>query len=148
MVEILWTHDNYNGPQNGLALYNDEKLWFQRNNIPPMKSSTDIDVPTSIPTYTLSRLAPDVLQEVEEDHVMYCLETGAPLKHGDPYTFKRPEMVQKNKNLKDIDLEHRLLSIVKKFIPRHNPLTLEGEYVKTISENEFTNYRLPKRVKQ
>jgi hypothetical protein len=83
---------------------------------------------------------------VEEDHIAFCTQTGAPLKYGDPYVLQRPTLIQKNHHLKNISLEHRLMSNIKTFTPRYNPLTLEGEYVKTITENEFTNYLLPKYI--
>src|SRR5690349_6253726 len=84
LITILWVHDNFDGPMNGLCYLNDnieDPLWFSRLYI------DQVTEPRNEQEYALYRL-PN-LPEVEDLHQRYCLETGAPLKHGDPIRMKR-----------------------------------------------------------
>lgn len=184
-VKILWVHDDFEGPVNGLVQYGDEKLWFNRIEtsrqvdtqvakssidslqqedlslkLPPIISSTDIPVPSQpldlqeeIRTYSLTRLSSDILQIVEDNHVAYCNETGAPFNHGDPIKIRRRQQVAKMDLSKiipegqdGIDVKLRSLANVKVFNHKYDPLHICGEFVTTVKETDFANYLVPRRV--
>ena len=158
-IKILWVHDDFEGPMNGLAEYQGEKVWFSRSYIPTTISSTDIPVDDEISDsppvrfYTLRRLSPDILGAVEDNHAAYCKETGAPLNHGDPIKIrKRQQMIKMDlSNIipegdDGIDATQRSLANVKVYNHTYNSQNIPGEYITTVREDDFVNYLVPRRV--
>ena len=159
-IKILWVHDEFEGPVNGLAEYGGEKLWFSRSSVPRMVSSTNVPVEngqsldlTQTRTYTLTRLTPELLSCVENNHIAYCNETGAPLNHGDPIKIRKRKQVVKadlSKIMPDgedgIDATQRSLANVKMYNHTYDPQNIFGAYVDTVMEQDIINYHAPRRL--
>jgi hypothetical protein len=157
-LKILWVHDDFDGPVNGLALYNGEKVWFTRVQLPFIVESPDealVKVEEPVRTYNLSRLSPDDLKFVEDNHLTYCQETGAPLNHGDPMIIKsratvvRPdlkEVIPEGQDSIEVETEMRTLISVKQYHHRYDPNQVDGEFICCVKETDFINYRVPRRV--
>jgi hypothetical protein len=155
MAKILWVQDDHEGPMNGLAEYNGDKVWFARIDgitIPssiyaPVVSSTDMPE-NNIRYYCLCRLTDECLKEVTDNHAAHCNETGAPFNHGDPLRIKRRPLVQTIEftNNEQTDPTTRSLGKITVFNHKINPQQIQGEYVATIKESEFTNFMVPHRV--
>lgn len=158
MAKILWVQDDHDGPMNGLAEYNGDKVWFARIDgttipssiyAPPVVSSTDIPVPeNNIRYYCLCRLTDECLKAVTDNHIAHCNETGSPFNHGDPIRIKRRPLGQKIEftNNKQTDPTTRSLGQITIFNHKINPQQIQGEYVATIQESEFMNFMVPHRV--
>jgi len=114
-VKILWVRDYHDGPINGLADYQGEKVWFCRSMVPSSRS------------YSLVKLDPDFLKLIEEDHISFCEKTGAPLNHGDPIKIFR------NNHIPNITLYNHT----------YNPQDVFGTYITSIKEENFSNYLVP-----
>jgi len=159
-IKILWVHDDFEGPMNGLAEYQGEKMWFSRSLIPIAISSTDVPVgdsetceSRSMRVYALTRLTPETLCRVEENHVAYCNETGSPFNHGDPIKIRRRKQMVKMDLSKiipegedGVDATQRSLAYVKVYNHTYDPQNIFGEYVTTIKETDIINYFVPRRV--
>ena len=147
MAEILWVQDEFDGPVNGVMKYNDDILWFSRVQLPFTESVKRVDDRT----YILTKLDDETMKLVEEDHRNYCEQTGAPLKHGDPFKLRRKEVIEKP-NIKDlipngddsVELDKRSMLNVKVFTYRYDPANLCGKYITTIKESQITNYAVPR----
>jgi hypothetical protein len=138
-AKILWVQDNINGPINGVSFYNNEKLWFVRND-----NNTD---------FNLLRLSADLLLNLEENHKKYCELTGSPLNHGDPIKIKRQEKVTKiptKQHIKtgenSVEATPRPLGNSISFVHTINPLDIKGELIVTLKESDFVNYNVPNKV--
>lgn len=113
--QILWVHDYFNGPVNGLLLakkeIGDEKLWFDR-----CDDSSE---------YKLIKLSSEDIASIEEKHILYCKERGLPVYHGDPFIrSKQPRTFKIYGNvLKSSDIK--------------------GEEVGRIVEKDFENFHVP-----
>lgn len=128
-VKILWVNYEIEGPQNGLAEYNGEKVWFSR--ITPL-GSLEPDR-----TYDLIRLIPEDLEKVEADHVKHCEQTGAPKFHGDPIGFRYiPSQNEKKFTSASV------------FYHSYDPAYLVGEKIKMIKESDFLNYFVPRKYER
>lgn len=157
-LKILWVHDDFDGPVNGLALYHGEKVWFARTQLPFIVESPDQPlVKTEEPTriYNLTRINPIHLELIEDDHIAYCQETGAPLCHGDPLIIKsrpqvlRPDLKQIIPEGEDsIELKPTVRSIlsVKQYSHQYDPNVIDGEFVCAVKETDFSNFNVPRRV--
>lgn len=149
-LSILWVNEEYDGPMNGVAEFNGNKLWFVRFNTPSIIPS---DIIVSIGTqeydrlYQLYSVDEESMKVLVDNHERYCTETGAPLNHGDSRKVKQlrkdnlpilgrdheptGETIQKTTFSKPFE--------IKKFI--HNlPKNIQAEYVSTVRESEFSNY--------
>jgi len=164
-LSILWVQDEYDGPMNGLAEYNGEKLWFSRLNTPSIISSTEIPVPYNTientfndRSYLLYRLNEEDLQLVTKNHLEYCKITGAPVNHGDPITIKtRPETSRMDPEVakslipegKDfLEVFKRPLANIKNYSHKIAPASIKGEFVTIVKESEFNNYLIPHKVER
>jgi hypothetical protein len=159
-MKILWVHDDFEGPMNGLGDYQGEKVWFSRSLIPVTISSTDVPIEKngdsdvqSMRVYALTRLSAELLSNIEENHVAYCNQTGAPFNHGDPIKIRRKTQINKMDLSKiipegedGIDATHRTLTHVKVYNHTYDAQSIFGEYVTTIKESDITNYFVPRRV--
>lgn len=132
-VHIVWVRDHYDGPLNGLAMINDEKLWFKRNNLVPINIDNN-HVIEDDPEYSLLRLSPEDLKLVEDNQKDYCAATGEPQHHGDA-RHKRTTMIKENANDKMVEC--------KVFHHRYIAQDITGELVKVIRESDFDNYYVP-----
>lgn len=138
-TKILWVQDEYDGPMNGLAEYNQEKVWFSRMNTPTDRM------------YELYRLSEQMLIDVTNNHICHCDKTGYPLNHGDPFKIKRrnkgtkisTEVFQGQDEI-EVELERRSMSIVKKYEHFIIPSDVKGELITTIYESDFNNYLVPR----
>lgn len=138
-TKILWVQDNINGPINGIAFYNNEKVWFSR--------SDDND------EFKLFKISGDLLLQLEENHKKYCDSTGQPLNHGDPIKIKRAGNVNKiptKSHMKEgetsVEAQLRSLGCSTTYVHTINPLNIKGELIATIKENDFENYNVPNKV--
>lgn len=159
-IKILWVHDDFEGPMNGLAEYEGEKLWFSRSVVPITISSTDVPVgeneSSEVPSmrvYALTRLTPEFLSRIEENHVAYCNQTGAPFYHGDPIKIRKIPQITKMDLSKiipegedGIDTTQRPLAQIKVYNHTYDPQNIFGEYVTTIKETDIINYFVPRRL--
>jgi len=165
-TKILWVHDYFNGPINGLAEYKREKVWFSQVQIPDtpstnvsMSQSSDdqvdrpLDPPYQAREFTLIRLDVETLNQIQDDHTLYCKETNSPLYHGDTLKIKRHRKIVKMDFSKIIPLDQdgidaslRSLGQVKTFVHSYDPMKISGEHITTIKEKEFINYLIPRRV--
>lgn len=148
MAKILWFHDYFEGPVNGLAQYTEEKLWFKLLKTPPMISSTNISVPHlsgEERSFILIRLSSDLLKIIEDNHNSYCEATGAPIFYGDPFRATNQRKVTKiiPQGQDNIDAKLRTLLNVKSFNHSYDPSLISGENVTIIKEIEFINYSSP-----
>lgn len=170
-AKILWVQDENEGPMNGLAEYNGEKLWFARMSNPSVISSTDVPVPyvsseveaedeetenLADRIYMLYRLSPNDMLSVSLNHIEHCDKTGAPLNHGDPIKIKRKtkatkmpteviqSMVPEGKDEVEVKLERRSMAAVKQYDHKVVPSLVTGELVTTIKQSEFSNYLVPR----
>lgn len=138
-VKILWVHDNFGQPINGLAVCNDQKVWFRK--------VADND-------YELLQLDDKVLDAVEKNHDKYCLATGAPKFHGDPITIKRKSTVRKvdlsqyiKKEEDGVEVDKRALVNMKNYSHDYDPDKIRGLVIKNITADDFSNLYIPHRVK-
>lgn len=155
-LKILWVHDDFEGPMNGIALYNNEKVWFSRLEAPFMVSSTETPLPQPLNRmYKLIRLDEKTLQKVEDDHLAYCKETDAPVYHGDPYKIRRTTPMNKmdfsklpplEKPEEGYNCNNRSMLGMKKFDHSYNPLDITGEFLLAVKESAFSNYLVPHRL--
>lgn len=168
-AKILWVQDEYEGPMNGLAEYNGEKLWFSRMSNPLIISSTEVPVPyvnselekneidnLADRLYMLYRLSSSDMVSVVMNHVEHCEKTGAPLNHGDPVKIKRKtkatkmptEVIQsiipQGKEEIELEVERRSMAAVKQYQHSVVPSSITGEHVATIKQSEFSNYLVPR----
>lgn len=158
MAKILWVQDDHEGPMNGVAEYDGDKVWFARIDgvtipsskyAPPVVSSTDVPVPQEeVKYYCLCRLTDECLKEVTNNHLAHCEETGAPFNHGDPLRIRRRPLIRKMNVVGDesVELTTRSLGKVTTYNHKINPQQIQGEYVATIKESEFTNFIVPHRI--
>lgn len=155
-LKILWVQDDFNGPMNGLAEYNGEKVWFSRQTDPNVISSTEVSAPYLIPdqedcknrSYSLFRLTPENLDAVIANHIKYCEEMGAPLNHGDPIRMQGKQVVKRlpaEKNAK-VPLKMKTMEQIKRFNHNIIPSEIVGEIVAAVKESDFVNYHVPHRV--
>jgi hypothetical protein len=165
-AKILWVQDEYEGPMNGLAEYEGKQVWFSRIMKPAVVSSTNVAVPEESKessdspdlaevtrTYTLYELNPQDMELVTNNHSQHCVETGAPLKHGDPIRIKArsnqvkmtPEQA-KAKFPGEFRLKQESLGMAKIYTHKIVPSEVKGEVVATIFESEFENYSIPRMV--
>ena len=136
MIKILWVHDHFNGPENGLIEYNSQKLWFQLN-----KEGT-ID---------LLKLTDEQLELVETDHRDYCQETGRPYFYDSEFMAIPKRQVQRqemkpNPGEDFIDTVRKSMMHMKMYPRKYNPLEITGEHVTTINKTEIENYNVPHRI--
>lgn len=158
-LQILWVHDDFDGPVNGLGLYGGEKVWFARSQQPFIVASGDealVPVPEPVRLYNLTRLSAEVLQIVEDNHVAYCEETGSPLNHGDPMIIKRKPQVVRTDPAKlipagetevELDVQLKALLTVKTYSHQYDPNLIQGEFITSIDETNIPNYRVPRQVR-
>lgn len=138
-TKILWVHDDFEGPMNGLIEYAGEKLWFSRIKL------------CSPGRYILTKLSDELLSSIEKNHVKYCEETGAPLNHGDPIKIKRKSLVSKMDYSGTIptdgaDTSARILTTCKIYNHNYDPQNIPGDYVTTITENDIINFNVPRTI--
>jgi len=140
---ILWVNDDFDGPENGLLEYNGEKLWFNR-------ITQAID---SKRQYTLSRVDPQIITVLYENHKNKCAVTGFPLNHGDPMRIKKHQSVTKRDVAQDIpkgddslDAKLRALSSATGYSHIIVARNVKGTVVTTIHESDISNYLVPRRV--
>lgn len=129
---ILWVHDDFDGPVNGMASYEGKEVWFCRTVLPGVVSSTDIKTPNVIDLkreYKLFDLQPDIAKKLTEIHDEYADLMGYPKRHGDGFSLKKSVTVA-----------------VKKFEHGYDPNAINGTYIKTIKEEDFKNYLVAKRL--
>jgi len=144
-VKILWVHDDFDGPINGLAEYKGEKVWFSRSLIPTTENEVRM--------YSLIKLDPEMLSSVEENHVAYCKETGSPFHHGDPIRIKGKTKVVKMDLSKiipegedGVDTTQRVLANIKIYNHSYDPQQIYGEFITKIKETDITNYFVPRKI--
>lgn len=157
LAKISWVQDNFSGPINGMIEYQGEELWFSVANDPLFKSSTDVAVPkvessNEERTFNLLRLSPEVMKEVNDNHIEYCNKTGAPLFHGDPWKKKPVTQAVKatSEELKEalpegkttFEVQPRQMSRVVQHIHSAPILNITGEYVATIKQSDISNYNV------
>lgn len=148
-VEILWVHDDFNGPMNGLCMYEGKKCWFSRTSEVIVTSSDS----TENSDYNIYKLEEDFIQRLEDEHREYCRISGAPLAHGDPRIIKRHTCVEKSLPPTAVesggfDVEKRSLLNVEKYEYKINPMNVSGEKIGEIKQKCFSNYYLPRRVER
>ena len=158
-VKILWTHDSFSGPENGLALYGEEKVWFCSLAVnPELGKIQETEQPGSDligkkAVFALIRLDADKLAALEENHLVYTQATGRPLLHGDPHpvrkvaplTRKVPTNVPVGEN--SVEAQIRALNAgVVKVDHNYNPLAITGEIIAYIKEDDFSNFYVPHQV--
>jgi hypothetical protein len=156
---ILWVHDYFEVPLNGLAEYKGEQVWFRCDTQHQIVSSTDVEVPipskleNSAHEYSLLRLSKEDMDLVTKDHLEYCTFSGAPLNYGDPVKIKRKTITVKadpktlvEPETKHIDASLRSLGDGKHYQHLIIAGTLKGEFLAAIKESDFTNFRVPRRV--
>ncbi|CAH6420091.1 Hypothetical protein HVR_LOCUS1095 [uncultured virus] len=145
LVKILWVHDDFDGPVNGLAEYKGEKVWFERIYLSSEEERT----------YNLKKVDSLYIEDIlERNHAAYCEQTGAPLNHGDPLKMKRKiQMVNKvdltkiiPKGEDSVEVTQRVLSNTKKFTHSYDPQNIPGEIFTTIKQGQFSNYLVPRRI--
>lgn len=149
-AEILWVHDDFNGPLNGLCLYEGNKCWYKR--------TTDVQIDSSESTenseYNIYKLTDNLLEQIENEHKEYCKITGAPVAHGDPHIIKRNTRVERRTpttpktSEEEIEVQRRSLLTVEKYEYKMNPMNISGELIATIKQKCFSNYYLPRRVER
>lgn len=149
-LQILWINDELNGPENGLAQYHDEKLWFVRNSVPSVGSVPSTDAETSEVDYTLIRLAPELLAQIEADHIKFCQESGAPLAHGDPVKMRRRAIQTRidftQVGSDGVEVAPQSMGTVKVIKRAINYQSVFGDYVTTVKSSDFQNLNVPRRV--
>ena len=146
MAKILWVHDDFGGPVNGLAEFNGQKVWFSRMEVPFIDDTTD-DLSLKDRSYILTALSDDTLEMVEKDHIEYCEKTGAPLFHGDIRKIEKADLKEIiPKEEEGVEVDPRLLANVTVFNHTYDPNNISGTYLAFISEKEFENYLVPQRV--
>ena len=151
---LLWVHDHFGVPINGLAQRGEDKLWFRLQNIPSDYSSVGENEP-----YEFLRISPEMLHVVERNHQRYCEETGAPLRHGDPIRPRKPppppEPTDEVEGPADPSAEgtstpddvDKLFSVpVQKFRHSFVPESLYGEIVATATRRDFSNFYVSHRI--
>ena len=134
-AEIVWVQDEFNGPMNGMCIYENKKCWFSRMSFEGTEESE----------YEIYKLDEDVIENIEREHKEYCETTGSPLLHGDPHIITRNKFMRKGEEEVG-KVEKRSLLEVKKYEYKINPMSVCGEKVGTIKQKCFVNYFLPRRV--
>ncbi len=142
-AKILWVSDEYDGPENGMAEYNSEKLWFNR-----------LDKPnTDKYQYKLFRIDPKIADMLYTNHKSKCETTGFPLNHGDPMKVKKHHSTNKRDVAQDIpegadSLEAKMRALSSVTGHSHNIIAknVTGDLVAIISESDFSNYFVPRHV--
>lgn len=122
-AKILWIQDEFDGPINGIVEYNNEKLWFSRNESNVLDSK--VSKPEEI--YSLYRLDNETLNRLEKYHMEYCRVTGNPLNHGDPFIRSKNNIIK---------FKHDL-----------NLSEIKGDFVCEIKESQFSNLSVPHIIK-
>ena len=140
---IIWVNDDFDGPENGLIDYNGEKLWFSRI----------IEKGKSERRYTLSRVEPETIVLLYENHKKKSEITGFPLNHGDPMRVKKQQTTIKRDVAQDIpkgsdslDAKLRALSSSTGYSHTIIGRNIKGIVVTTIHESDIINYSVPRRV--
>lgn len=151
-AKILWVQDEYEGPMNGFAEYNGEKLWFTRVGTPSIILSTD-NLFQSIEQknerkYLLYRLNNVDMVSLTENHKLHCEKTGSPFKHGYPIKItKKYDIVETNStSVENKEIKFKPLGKVKIFKHKILPEKMHGTFVAIIDESNFINYLVPHRV--
>ncbi len=161
-LKILWVHDEFNGPINGMAIYNDKKVWFKRKNLMSVKNYREATLDGSSfryldnddhdnddNLYDLYRLPENIIQILEKEHAEYCERTGKPLNHGDitnrnKINIKTATQVDNSSN----SLPQSMLEVIN-FNPKVDPSSVHiaGELiVENINESQFSNYYVPRQI--
>lgn len=158
-IVIDWVFMENSGPVNGVALMNNEYVWFSRVNAPSVISSTDISVPevtiesTEI-NYLIFKISDEDREKLWQDHLAKCEKTGEPKKHGDPYRIAHPLTRNKTNitklnpsNLKEFsgflkgmssnDVSHRCQIAWN---------SISGTYLGHVTQSQFTNFFVPRVV--
>jgi len=151
MSKILWVQDENNGPMNGLAEYNGEKVWFSRVDpskslVSPNYNETDGKKQETSREYALTRLSDDILKMVVENHIAHCEASGGPTNHGDPIRVRRRPRMNDQKQTETDAKSPQSLNKVVTYKHTINPSTIYGEHITNIQESQFTNYLVPRRV--
>ena len=139
LVKILWCHDFYNGPMNGLAEYQNKKVWFRR-------TSYD-ETPFS---FEILSLKDDYIEFLEKSRDEYAISSGNPRNWEDPIILKKKRPMNKMNFTQMTDDERNSLDCKKRCLSKsilynhpYNPDLIEGDIICTISESGFSNYTIP-----
>lgn len=143
--KILWIHEHFQKPLNGLMLFENEELWFSYEPINPEEHKDGAD-------YYLYKLDDDTMEKVKENHKAYCEYTGEPFFHGDPKIIKSE--ITKEKNLKPKNEDEIIeglmkpLLIVKAYTHKFLVSEIKGEFVNSINKTEIINLNVPRLIKR
>lgn len=141
-VEIIWVHDNYDGPYSGMAKIlgenqeeNSKKFWFRR-------VGND---------YELIEINEYEILFFEQCHKEQCEKTGRPLLHGDPMIIRKKPMTEKTDFTKfnceeGFETQMRGLSDVITCPRTFESEKIEGTVIATFSQNDFVNFNVPNRI--
>lgn len=155
-ARILWVYIENDGPMQGLAEFKGQKVWFSRITNPPITSSTDIPIPDAIDThsqrsYALFHLSEQTLEVITADHIAYCQSTNTPINHGDPIKLSsksiRTHTPKEGETPETVPapVPGPMRSFVnnKQYYHNINITTLEGQFIESINESTFSNYKVP-----
>lgn len=138
-LKILWVHDEFDGPTNGLAEYNGNKVWFRKI------AESD--------NFELLQLDTELIEKLEINHKAYCEITGRPLLHGDPLILKRkPQTVKMDfskaipEGEDGIDMRKRVLLTTVTHNHSYDPTEVDGPVIVTVKSEDFTNFSVPRRI--
>lgn len=137
-IKILWTHDEFDGPDNGLALYKGKKVWFKR--------CDKVFGIFSLTEYTINML--------EENRQQYCQVSGTPMFHGQARVIKAVQQAVKpdiadmlaKADLTEVECEIKGLANFKYHEHSYNPLNIGDVLIKTVGVADFENYYVAKPI--
>jgi hypothetical protein len=131
MLKILWVHDHFNGPENGLAEYNNKKVWFQLVN----------------DKFNIIKLSNEKLELIEEDHKKYCQILNKPQLFEDNYNIRNRTQIKKNISQEGpFEAIQKSMTGFKIHIHSYNPLEVEGELITTLNKKDIENYSIPHKI--
>jgi len=129
MWQILWSYIRLAHPECGVVINNSEPgtglFWFSTHvGMTQSKEREDPDI-------YIYRISPELLKDLNDDHIKYCKISGSPLKHGDPYRFVAP--VIENVNGRNVTIP-QIMSY------KHVPENVKGELITTIKRKDIVNF--------
>lgn len=142
-AKIIWVHDDFDGPYNGVASIVDEpdkKFWFKR-------------VGDDFEFLVLSEEQDKFLFSC---HEQFCQETGKPILHGDPYIIKFRELTRKMDFKKEFESlsesekptgfegTTRGLDTFVKAQHSFNSEEISGEVFAVLKKEDILNYNIPR----
>lgn len=134
-MKISWVHTytEKNVPKNGLAIYNNQKVWFDK-------------VPDYDDEYYIMELDSETIESLEKEHHEYCEISGEPFYYGEPKYHKKIKNLERNAPEGEYSGYYSPLMQVSKMTFKIIPERLSGDILKIFKKEEFENYYVARKV--